>query len=550
MVNSLKKLAFQDLRFTSVEQDHLNLPLQPRNMALVLLEQLVADQNETWGGGEMTAAAYDTAWVAMVRDPHHPNQLAFPQALNWLLKHQAIDGSWSRSSPYPYALLPTLAGLLALLKAPAQTESIRYAASRAEAYLRTSFSQWSVKKHESVGFEVLAPKLLQELEKLGVFFEFPDKAELLELYAEKMLIAGPDLIYSGQSNLIHSLEAFGSSLDFKRLKRQQSSNGSYGCSPAATAAVLIYGSDWDNAAADWLTYLSNRAFDGVQGGMPNAYPIDAFEGAWVLYNLALGGFNLERDFPKQLLQNLYTWLQQCLTPQGASISRFIGIPIDSDDTGMVLAALNKAGVKVPVDSILHFERSEHFSCFEKERGASMSANAHVLAALLSLPKAERNYLSSSIRKLVNFLYSIRDKSGFWEDKWHLSPFYATACAVMALVDYEELSVQNNLQSTINWVLQSQSSKDGGWGYCDYSTLEETAYALQILQAVPHLIEPSDYLAYKRAIYRGVKYLWQHLDEYYPDYGAWLPKLWRGKELYTPSRVVFSAVIAVLNQFNR
>lgn len=192
-------------------------------MALALLEEVVTDLDEKWGSGEMTAAAYDTAWVAMVRDPHNPNQLAFPQSFDWLLKHQATDGSWSGS--FPHTLLPTLAALLSLLKAPQKTEQTCYAALLAADYLRSALTQWSVKNHESVGFEVLAPRLLAELEKLGVVFEFPDQAELLQLYAQKLMIAEPELIYSGQSNLIHSLEAFGSSLDFQRLKPQQATNG-------------------------------------------------------------------------------------------------------------------------------------------------------------------------------------------------------------------------------------------------------------------------------------------------------------------------------------
>jgi len=552
MVNSLNKLAFKELRPEIIpeiiEATQRTLALTPRDMALALLEEVVADLDKKWGGGEMTATAYDTAWVAMVRDPYNHEQLAFPHSFNWLLKHEAVDGSWG--GPFPYSLIPTLAALLAMLKAPEQTEQTRYAASRAEAYLRTAFTQWSVKKHESVGFEVLAPSLLEELEKLGVVFEFPDKAELLQLYTEKLLIDAPEMIYSGQSGLIHSLEAFSSSLDFKRLKQQQATNGSYGGSAAATAAVLIYGPEWDIAAAEWLTHLSDRTFDGARGAVPGAYPMDTFEGTWILYNLASAGFNLRREFPQPLLQKLLAWLQQSLTPLGASMSRIIGLPTDSDCTGMLLAVLNKAGVEIPVDYLLHFERSTHFACYDGERVASLSANAHVLAALLSLPKAAQSNLANSITKVVDYLYNVRDSCGFWEDKWHLSPFYATACAVMALAEHEELAVRNKLQPTMDWVLQTQSSIDGGWGCGDFSTLEETAYALQILQAVPDVVEPSDYLAYKRAIHRGVKYLWQHLDDYYPDYGAWLPKLWRDKELYTPLRIVFSAVIAVLNQSGR
>jgi halimadienyl-diphosphate synthase len=534
------------------------LALKLSDMTLALLEEVVADFDKRWGGGKMSAAAYDTAWVAMVRDPYNPAQLAFEDSFNWLLKHQSMDGSWGYP---PQKLLPTLAGLLALLKVPTQTEQIYYAAKKAEAYLQTAFSQWSVNKHESVGFEVLVPTLLLELDNFGLTFEFPDKAQLLRLYHEKLCIAAPELIYEGRSNLIHSLEAFGSSLDFKRLKSLQAANGSYGNSPAATAAVLIYGSEWDSSAASWLTHLSNRARTiGDRGGMPNAYPIDAFEGSWVLYNFIQTDIDLKDQIFSSVLQKLQVWLQESLTLKGASISRFIGMPTDSDDTGMVLAAYNllanKIGTKTAsVNCLQIFERDSHFACFELERGISLSANAHVLAALLSLPTpAEWMVTNNTIHKLVDYLYSTRNAAGYWEDKWHVSPFYATACVTMALAEHSDPSILQKLQLTVEWVLSTQSTKDGGWGSygSECSTLEETAYALQILNAVRKTpIQGIIQARLNQAMRRGIDYLWQHLDELsavkQPCLNSSLPYLWRGKELYMPWRVVLSAVLAVLNQ---
>ncbi|MUG94296.1 hypothetical protein F7734_18695 [Scytonema sp. UIC 10036] len=520
--------------------------LKPQDMALTLLEEIVNDMDDNWGSGLITASPYDTAWVAMVRDPHNPKQLAFPDSFNWLLKHQAQDGSWS--GPFPFTLIGTLAALVALLKSPETTEQSSYAAVRAEAYLRTVLRQWSVKNYETACFEVLAPCLLEELEKLGVVFEFPDKAELLKVYAEKLRVDSLERIYTGQSTLIHCLEAFGPSLDFARLKQQQTANGNYGNSPAATAAVLIYSPEWNDAAARWLTHLTNRTFEGERGAMPTFYSLEGFEASWSLYYFAHAGFNLKRDFPKQLIQKLVSCLQQNLGRKGACTmhSHTRGAPTDSDSTAMALLILNKAGVNTSTDCLRCFERSNYFACYETERTTSISANAHVLAALLNLPKVAQSQWTTNIAKVVDFLYDHRDSNGYWEDKWHISPYYATSCAVMALAEHKESSVRNNLQQSINWVLQTQSSVDGGWGYSYCSTLEETAYALLTLQAVPDLGQQLDYHAYTKAIHRGVNYLWQHLNDYQPNYGLEGPKLWRTKEPYTVSRVVFSAVLAVIS----
>ncbi|KAB8320813.1 hypothetical protein SD81_004475 [Tolypothrix campylonemoides VB511288] len=547
---------------SSIKQSQHTLAQKLRDMVLALLEEMVADYDEKWGGGQMSAAAYDVAWVAMVRELHNPEQLAFPDSFNWLLRHQSRDGSWGCP---PQTIVPTLAGLLALLKAPQQTESTRNAAKRAEAHLRTALRQWSIANHESVAFEILVPKHLEELEKLGVVFEFPGKAELLKIYHHKLSIASPELIYSGKSGLIHSVEAFTPSVDFQRLKPLQTTNGSYGNSPAATAAVLIHNPEWDTAAADWLTHLSNQARRaGDPGAMPNAYPIDVFEGSWVLYNLAKGGVDFKDEAFRSVAKKLLVWLQESFTQKGASISRLIGIPTDSDDTAMVLAAHNlladKTGMKtVSVDCLQNFERDNHFACYELEGSISLSPNAHVLSALLSVPTPPDWVVkNNSINKVINYLYSTRNSAGYWEDKWHLSPFYATATATMALAQHPSPYVRNQLQPTVEWVLATQSAKDGGWSMngSECSTLEETAYALQILNTVRQkplekTLPTTTQRSLSQAIRRGVDYLWQHLDELSSTTeiaaNSRLPHLWRDKELYLPSRIVFSAVLAVLYQ---
>ncbi|MGH8000130.1 MAG: hypothetical protein ACREPR_12025, partial [Brasilonema sp.] len=413
---------------SSIKKNQRTLALV-RDMVLALLEEMVADYDEKWGGGKMSAAAYDTAWVAMVRQPHNPEQLAFPDSFHWLLRHQSKDGSWGYP---PQTIVPTLAGLLALLKAPQQTELTHYAAKRAETHLRTALRQWLIANYESVAFEILVPKHLEELENLGVVFEFPDKAELLKIYHRKLSIASPELIYSGKSGLIHSLEAFAPSIDFQRLKPLQAANGSYGISPAATAAVLIHSPEWDTASADWLTHLSNQARrTGDPGAMPNAYPIDVFEGSWVLYNLLHAGFAFTDKALISVLQKLQVWLQKSLNSQGASSTRIVGLPRDGDDTGMVIAALNllakQTGMKtVGLDCLQNFERDTHFCCFQMERHISLSVNAHVLTGLLSVPNPPDWVVkNNSINKVVDYLYSTRNSDGYWSqpDTWHISPYY-------------------------------------------------------------------------------------------------------------------------------
>lgn len=503
-----------------------------------LLDEVIADQNPKMGGGAMTVSYYDTAWLAMLRNPDNQSELLFPQTLVFMLAQQAEDGSWGGETPN--SLLPTMAGLLALLRLPHPTDHTRHAAKKAENYLRQALLTWAVSQHESVGFEVLAPYLLDELAKFDIKLEFPGKILLMRLFNEKLKLSGAELIYSGRSNLIHSFEAFGDNLDWERLKPLQAPNGSFGCSPAATASYLMY--RWDTAAYNWLKHLLNTK-GGIPSGVPNAYPIDAFEAGWVLYNLRAMG----HEIPQNQLNKLTAWLSASLKADGGSISRMFGLPTDSDDTGVIMAALKHAGVPVPVDSLMGFERDGHFACFEGERGISLSANAHVLAALLT--PYEMAY-SSQIAKAVEYLYSVRKEEGFWDDKWHFSAYYSSASCVLALNQHPSHKVRHELLPTIQWVLQTQSDVDGGWGWGETATLEETAYAIQILKATADLVPPKFKQTHHQAIAKGTEYILQNIGEFYPDNGESLPKLWRGKELYTPVRVVFSAVLSVLDAYSR
>jgi halimadienyl-diphosphate synthase len=512
-----------------------------------LIDDLIADLDSKWGGGAMSAVPYDTAWVAMVRSPLEPDSLAFPESFAWLIQHQSPDGSWGAVEPH--TILPTMAGLLAYLKAPSalQTPALQAATQRAEAYLRAALTRWSIAEHESVGFEVLAPRLLEELAEYGIQFIFPEIEALMKLYTEKFTIAAPQLIYTGQSNVIHSLEAFGPHLDFTAIKPLQAPNGSYGCSPAATAAVLIYAPEWDQAAADWLNHLSSKAFGGEIGGMPNAYPIDTFEASWVLYNLFWSGMERNIELPEPELAIMTDWLRESIRHDGASITRMFGMPTDSDDTGMVIAALNHAGVTTPLDTIFPFERDTHFACFARERGASISAHSHVLSALLSVPRHERNSLQPTIDKVLGYLDRVRDKAGFWSDKWHHSPYYTTACVLIALQHEYEPEMIRRWIAPVDWLLDQQSREDGGWGSQGRSSLEESAYALQVLLSAPSIVQSLFADHWEDAITRGINFIVQEVEgASYTSYP--FISLWRGKELYSPPRVIWSAVLAVLHRY--
>jgi len=88
------------------------------------------------------------------------------------------------------------------------------------------------------------------------------------------------------------------------------------------------------------------------------------------------------------------------------------------------------------------------------------------------------------------------------------------------------------RSAVQWILDTQKP-DGGWGCCNGVTAEETAYCLQALGLYARYVEPVD----KKVIARGREKLLACKEE--------MPPLWIGKCLYTPVRVVQSAISSAL-----
>jgi halimadienyl-diphosphate synthase len=528
-------------RATTKTATRARVDLRQRLPALLhdLLEEVAADQDERMGGGNITPSAYEAAWVAMVRDPRHEDRLAFPASLLWLLQAQRPDGSWDPA--FPHSLLPTMAALLALRRASQADEATQRAAASAERYLRRALGQWRGDAFDTPFFEFLIPQLASELAHEGVPLPVPNLALMERRRAQKLARLPLELLYTGQSNLLHALEAFGPLLDYQRLRPLRAPNGGYGYSPSATAAALLYGAEWDEEAARWLRALSARGFGGVCGAMPTSHPADVFEAAWVLHLLLHGGVALD-PAASPPLQQLLRWLSCSLAPDGASFARMRALPGDADDTAVALAVLNRLGVQTPLDPLWTFEREDHFVSYAGERTASISANAHALEAILSVDAIGLlPALAARQEKLIHYLLRERTDEGFWVDKWHLSPYYATLKAALALTRAPDPALRHHLLPTLTWLCQSQQ-RGGGWGM-RRPTVEETAYAVLTLRGLRRALGPesaaSDGVG---ALRRGRAYLLRRLAELDRP----LPTLWVDKTLYAPPRVIRAAALAALH----
>lgn len=473
------------------------------------------------GPGHMGSTAYDTAWAARLGDIDWG---VSSRALSWLAENQLHDGSWGAPAPMYYhdRVLCTLAAMIALSyrgrrgSDKVQIENGKLALERIVSGATQGLQ--ADPNGATVGFEMIAPTLTAEAEKLGIIKRQGERilGRLSRQRAKKLAYLKDNMI-NRHVTIAFSAEMAGTDgknmLDIPNL---QESNGSVGLSPSATAYFATYIKRCDEPS---LKYLRSVAKD--DGGMPNVSPFDVFEIAWSLWNLGM----IPDLVVTSKLKPHIEFLSKAWEPRrGVSFATNYSVR-DSDDTVITYSALLRFGIEKDLASILAYEEKDHFRCFDLEANPSISANIHILDALRQSGLSQKN---SSIQKIFAFLKKTKGNSAFWVDKWHASAYYPTAHAIIACAGFENELVADSVE----WLLQTQNS-DGSWGTY-VSTAEETAYALQALWVWNEKAAKIPKSVFKN----GARWLMEHLAQPYPP-------LWIGKCLYNPQLVIRSAVISAL-----
>jgi len=123
------------------------------------------------GPGHMASTAYDTAWAARLGEVDWGLS---SRALAWLSEHQLPDGSWGAPAPMYYhdRVLCTLAAMIALSyqgrrgRDRTQIENGKLALQRIVGGATQGLQ--ADPNGATVGFEMIAPTLAAEAEKLGI----------------------------------------------------------------------------------------------------------------------------------------------------------------------------------------------------------------------------------------------------------------------------------------------------------------------------------------------------------------------------------------------
>jgi halimadienyl-diphosphate synthase len=472
---------------------------------------------EIGSGQQITRSAYDTAWLARLVELDEPMAEA---AMDWLREHQLPDGSWGTREPRYHH--ERLACTLAAMTAFGRVGDARDVNRLQRAQLALEIDARGLRADpagETIGFEMIVPTLLAEAKQLGLInCSLDEDLGYLAQYRAAKLAMLPERMVNRTVTVSFSSEMVGSDglhvLDLDNLREP---NGSVAYSPAATTFFAL---QVERGDPDALAYLRSVQSDGA---VPYIAPIEIFELAWVLWNLELTGL-----MDDGLLALCYPHLDvmQSWWEPGRGISACAGLTLaESDTTSMVFKVLRRFGRPADLDAVMHYEEKSHFRCFALEANPSLSANIHVLDALREAGLGAQH---PAVQKVIDFLRRTQTLRMFWFDKWHASPYYPTAHAIIACMGLEDDLVSD----PIYWLLTTQTP-EGSWGYY-MPTAEETAYCLQAL------------VAWKRqggqvpdhVLRSGAAWLADHAEPPYPP-------LWIGKCLYSPDLVVRSAILSAL-----
>jgi hypothetical protein len=489
------------------------------------MRELVKKVLKKIGPGTMSEVAYDTAWVALLKeiDPALSNN-----ALNWLSSHQLKDGSWGMEKPFDYhdRVINTLAAMVALTKYGQRLQDqaqIKRGLIALEKITDKAFQEKMIDaSRATAAFEMLTPVLIEEAEKLGLI---PRQRETilgqLANYRRKKLelLNGRKISRHLSAAFSAEMAGFDHGMDMLDLEQLQESNGSIGHSPSATAYYILNFKP-DDAAA--LSYL--HKFASPNGGALDLAPFEIFEACWVLWNLSLPGEKWD-DETNQLIRK---WLDfiKAGWKQGKGIGLSTGYSVpDGDDTSFAFSVLARFGEPLDMDTILAYEEKEHFRTFHYELNSSNSVNIHMLDALR---EGGMSAESAPVQKILKHLQKVRTEDTYWYDKWHISPYYTTSHAVITCAGY----ANHVIEPAVTWILNTQRN-DGSWGY-QFSSAEETAYCLQALFTwKKHGGDvPIDVLK------NATEWLKDHDTPPYPP-------LWLGKGLFSADVIVQSAIISAL-----
>nr|AAS18603.1 taxadiene synthase [Taxus x media] len=306
----------------------------------------IKDMFNALGDGDISPSAYDTAWVARVAtvSSDGSEKPRFPQALNWVLNNQLQDGSWGIESHFSLCdrLLNTVNSVIALSVWKTGHSQVEQGTE----FIAENLRLLNEEDELSPDFEIIFPALLQKAKALGINLPYDlPFIKSLSTTREARLTDVSAVADNIPANMLNALEGLEEVIDWNKIMRFQSKDGSFLSSPASTACVLM------NTGDEKCFTLLNNLLDKFGGCVPCMYSIDLLERLSLVDNIEHLGIG--RHF-KQEIKVALDYVYRHWSERGIGWGRDSLVP-DLNTTALGLRTLRTHGYDVSSDVLNNFK---------------------------------------------------------------------------------------------------------------------------------------------------------------------------------------------------
>nr|WJJ50358.1 diterpene synthase 4 [Cephalotaxus harringtonia] len=387
-----------------------NFQLGEEAMEMKRCIETIKNMFRSIGDGEISISAYDTAWVARIPALDGSGEPQFPSSLQWIIDHQLTDGSWGDA--HIFHVRERIGSTLACVIALKTWNTYPHGVKKGLSFLRTYIPKINDEDdvYSPIGFEIVFPALMEDAKFMSL--DLPYDNELLhKVYEERALKLKRipmEFLHKYPSTLLHSLEGLRDQVDWRKILKLQSKDGSFLFSPASTACALAETSDIN--CVRYLDKITNKH----NGGVPNVYPVDLFEHLWMVDRLERLG--IARYFQEEITDNL-EYVYRYWTNQGIGWARESSVQ-DVDDTSMAFRLLRLHGFDVTSEAFSHFKQGDQFICFKGQASQAVTGMYNLYRASQVLFPGE-SILEEAQMFTKNFLDDKKAKDQI-NDKWIIS----------------------------------------------------------------------------------------------------------------------------------
>ncbi|KAL3810388.1 hypothetical protein ACJIZ3_000025 [Penstemon smallii] len=394
--------------------DQIRRKLQPSKVSEDAIEDYVVYIKKilsTICDGRISVSPYDTSLVSLIKDELDGIDVPkFPSSLEWIAKNQLPDGSWG--DKYYFCVFDRLVNTLACVVALKSWNVHSDKSKKGILYIKENVSKLenANAEHMTCGFEVVFPALLLRAQDLGIEDIPYDDFVIREIYAaryQKIKRIPKELMHKVPTSLLFSLEGL-QDLDWEKLLKLQSKDGSFLTSPSSTAFAFMETKD-----QNCLKFIKNTV-EIFNGGAPHTYPVDIFARLWAIDRLQRLG--ISRLFELEI-NNCLSYVYRFWTKKGVFSGRDSEF-CDIDDTSMGFRLLRLHGYDVTPEVFRNFKNNDKFSCYDGQIIESSSPIYNLYRASQVLFPGEK-----ILEEAKNFSYNfLQEKiaSNQILDKWVIS----------------------------------------------------------------------------------------------------------------------------------